>query len=360
MKKILTLLILGTLILTGCSNNKDIDNKNSSEQSKPETSSTPNENEPPIEAVVIPSNPFTGIPVPEENLLNRPLAVMINNISASMPQSGIGTADVVFEMPVEGNSSRIMAVFADNTTMPNMGSIRSSRHDFVELIAPFDPLYLHFGYSDSAKNSIETNNISSLNGIKIANIAFFQDQQKLESRASEHTWFSNVDYLKSGAVKEEYSDKISTPLAPMFSFVEGSAMANYPEATAVNSATVRISNGASATFEYNADKGIYIKSQNGKPHIDENIGQAVEVKNVLVMYTNVGYMADNYHKEVDLSKGSGYYISEGKKVDVTFKKEGIDGYLKAYTLDGQELTMNQGNTWVYITPQENKEKEILQ
>ena len=359
MKKIITLLILGALILTSCGKSNSIKDQNSSVDSKPQTSSTESQEEKPV-VDTTPINPFTGVTVPKENLLNRPLAVMINNIGASLPQSGIGTADVVFEMPVEGNASRIMAVFADNTTMPNMGSIRSSRHDFVELIAPFDPLYLHFGYSDSAKSAIEKNSIDNLNGIKIANIAFFQDQQKLNDRASEHTWFSNVDYLKNGAVKEGYSDTIATPLSPMFSFAKGSAMANYTDATAVNSATVRISNGATATFDYNAENGLYVKSQNGKPHLDENLGKSVEVKNVLVMYANVGYMADNYHKEVDLSKGNGYYLSEGKKVDVTFKKDGIDSYLKAYTLDGKELSINQGNTWVYIAPQENKSKEVLQ
>ena len=43
----------------------------------------------------------------------RPIAVMINNIKDSLPQSGISGADLMYEMVTEGGITRMMAVYSD-------------------------------------------------------------------------------------------------------------------------------------------------------------------------------------------------------------------------------------------------------
>ena len=57
----------------------------------------------------------------------RPVAVMINNIGEAMPQSGIGQADVIYEMIVEGGITRLMAVFSDYSGLEKIGPVRSAR-----------------------------------------------------------------------------------------------------------------------------------------------------------------------------------------------------------------------------------------
>lgn len=90
-------------------------------------------------------SPLTGEAGYDESLLlNRPVAVMVNNIEQSLPQRGISKADIVYEMPVEGGITRLMAVFSDYHDLPEIGSIRSARHDYVELALPLDAIYLHF------------------------------------------------------------------------------------------------------------------------------------------------------------------------------------------------------------------------
>ena len=56
---------------------------------------------------------LTGEWVDPEVNQNRPIAIMINNIGEAMPQSGIGQADVIYEMVVEGGITRLMAVYSD-------------------------------------------------------------------------------------------------------------------------------------------------------------------------------------------------------------------------------------------------------
>lgn len=58
-------------------------------------------------------NPLTGVSgISEEKTKNRPVAVMINNISTAQPvQTGLNKADIIYETEVEGGITRLMAVF---------------------------------------------------------------------------------------------------------------------------------------------------------------------------------------------------------------------------------------------------------
>lgn len=56
----------------------------------------------------------------------RPVAVMINNIKASLPQYGISKADILFEVLVEGGITRLMALYGDYTKVPKVCSVRSA------------------------------------------------------------------------------------------------------------------------------------------------------------------------------------------------------------------------------------------
>lgn len=54
--------------------------------------------------------PLTGLPV-EQPVLERPLAVMINNAPAARPQAGLSQADMVYEVLAEGGITRLVAFF---------------------------------------------------------------------------------------------------------------------------------------------------------------------------------------------------------------------------------------------------------
>ena len=56
-------------------------------------------------------NLLTGIDdLSKEAIGKRPVAVMVNNVEDALPQYGVGAADVIFELPVEGNLTRLMAL----------------------------------------------------------------------------------------------------------------------------------------------------------------------------------------------------------------------------------------------------------
>ena len=80
-------------------------------------------------------NPLTGEYGFNENAVGkRPVAVMVSNIKAALPQYGIDEADIVYELPVEGGITRLMAIYADYTNVPDVCSVRSCRY-YYPLIA---------------------------------------------------------------------------------------------------------------------------------------------------------------------------------------------------------------------------------
>ncbi|MEG0894620.1 MAG: DUF3048 domain-containing protein [Oscillospiraceae bacterium] len=344
MKKVICALLMLSM-LVGCTTVNKNSGESSSEISSQDSSSkeiiveeTSSEEE--TKELIL--NPFTG-EILQQPILNRPVAVMINNVEAALPQRGISTADIIYEMPVEYEITRLMAVYADYEKLPDIGSVRSARHDFVELIKPFNPLYIHFGYSPYGRKAIEEYGINNVNGIKIANTAFYQD--KSLNKPSEHTWFTDLEHFKKGIQSNGYTTTLSEPIAPIFNF-GGNDMATGEEMTTIE---VGVTDVYKSKFVYDSSINKYYQFQNGKPRMDTNTNTQCAVTNVLVMNTKVGNVPNSVNKEITLENGSGFYLCNGKKIDVDFKKENKDSNLKVYTKDGKELVMNRGNVWVCVT-----------
>ena len=121
---------------------------------------------------------------------SRPIAVMIDNVGSARPQAGLNEAYIVYEIIVEGNQTRLMALFKDKD-LSKIGPIRSSRHYFLDYVLENDAIYTHFGYSDPAKNDIAQLGINNVNGL--IDSGFWRDTSL--NVAYEHTAFTNMDNI---------------------------------------------------------------------------------------------------------------------------------------------------------------------
>jgi len=72
----------------------------------------------------------------------RPVAVMTNNHVDARPQSGLNSADVVYEALAESGITRYMAIYWSQAPK-KVGPIRSSRQYYIEWLSPYDPLYIY-------------------------------------------------------------------------------------------------------------------------------------------------------------------------------------------------------------------------
>ena len=96
---------------------------------------------------------------------SRSYAVMINNHSAArLHHAGLQDAYLIYEIIVEGGLTRYMAVFKDQDTA-KIGSVRSSRHYFLDYAMENDAIYVHWGWSPQAQSDISKYKINNINGL---------------------------------------------------------------------------------------------------------------------------------------------------------------------------------------------------
>ena len=95
---------------------------------------------------------------------------MIPNNKAALPQYGISKASIIYEAPVEGRTTRLMAYFEDYDDLERIGPARSSRDYYVYEAMAYDAIYCNWGlavpYVSDLINSDRVDNISvTLQGI---------------------------------------------------------------------------------------------------------------------------------------------------------------------------------------------------
>jgi len=292
-------------------------------------------------------NPINGLPVSDPSAVSaRPVGIMINNIKTATPQAGISSADLLYELEVEGDITRLMAVFANPADVPEIGSIRSLRHDFIDLAGAFGAIVVHFGGSYAAYDQVmiqNTDNIDSTN----ADFAYWRDANWRASRGYEHSVKTTGENLLKAIDKLGISDQSTNGNRAWFYFQPTADIVPATGGSAVK-ATAPFSNYAVATFTYDSTSKTYKKGQFNSDHIDESTGKALEFTNVLLLQAPVTQFNGDILKEYDLTSGSGYYLTGGAYEKITWKKGGTAQPWIFTRADGSELTLNRGKIYIGV------------
>ncbi len=297
-------------------------------------------------------DPLTGVgKVSEERAKSRPVAVMINNITvAQKAQTGLCAADIVYETYVEGGITRLMAVYGDISEAGQIGTVRSGRYSYIDLANGHGALYVHAGIDGAFAlpyaNEV-TDHIDLLQGA--AQEASFREENGL---AYEHRLYTSGGKLAKTAASMGRRMTLSSVPSPWQKFAPESdpivPEGLLPEGTKVNSVTIPMSTKEyTSKFVYNAETGKYERTHDGTPYTDCKTGETVASRNLFILFTTVS-MLDDEHVKQALEGGSGYYISAGGATELRWEKGGTNDPLTFYGLDGQRLTVNPGNSWVFI------------
>lgn len=289
----------------------------------------------------------------------RPFAVMINNIGVARPvQCGLQKAYIVYEIIVEGGITRYMAVFSGDSDADCIGSIRSSRHYYLDYALENDAIYVHHGQSPQAQEDFSNLKVDRV----VASEPNTGWRQKGLGVSSEHTLFSSIDKIKNGIGKkrteysdERYNDNYGLLLHYSVKPIDLASVAN---AKVANKVDIRYSNSTTTNYEYDAEAKVYKRFVNNKVHKDRITGEQYTFKNIIT------YQVKNYNLNDGSGKGrqglnnvgsgTGYYISEGYAIPIKWSKSDRKAKTK-YTLeDGTELVVNDGNTFIQIQPVNEK------
>ncbi len=295
-------------------------------------------------------NPLTGLEMGSEELTGqRPVAFMINNVKVATPHIGVGHADVVFEMEVEYGLTRMMAYFASVDTVPEIGSIRSIRHNFVDLAGAFDAIPVHVGASYMGNNQMGAQNTDHLDYGVLPN-NFWRDEAWMRDRGYEHSVRTTGELLRQAIDAKDMRIDIDPDYTEPFKFRDSFDIEPAGDIDAIN-VDIPVTYAQRASVKYNEDEQAYEKTEHGAVQVDFADGKPYLYTNVIIIRTSVTEAADIL-REIDLkSGGSGHYISGGKAAEINWSKGSTYDQFKFTYTDGKEVEFNRGKFYIAVISQ---------
>lgn len=288
----------------------------------------------------------------------RSMAVMMPNDKKALPQYGISQASIIYEAPVEGRITRIMAFFEDYDNLEHLGPIRSSRDYYVYEAMGFDAIYCNWGlaipYVEDLLASDLVDNVSqALAGIHNPSSEAF-DRIDRPGYATEYTGYLFIDGYNKAVERHGYDKTYDSSFRGAFLFANDGHPAEYadkPDAVKVYPGGTSSNRGGYGSsrpvFEYNADDGLYYRYQYDAKQIDEMNGEQIAVSNVVFKICE-GQVRDNndYMFFKTYGTGEAYVFTGGKVIKGTWSRDNVDEPTRYFDENGNEIVFNQGKTWV--------------
>ena len=304
----------------------------------------------------------------------RIIAVMVNNISNSArqnarPQRGLSSASIVIESRVEGNISRLCALYSNVDAIPEVGPLRSGRDQFLQLVMPWKALYYHDGESIFCTQYVNQWNYSGLNigGKSYFNTPTHPHVAHRDPRggvvAYEHTEFTSGPEIRQAAENAGIglTYDYDTTFFPFTDYRTGE-IELLEGCQAARSVTVRHSAKYQSAFSYSAADKVYrmqmYSARTGafENAVDELNGQQLVFENLLVCFAPIAaYAGDSGDvQEVQyIAGGPAYLFTRGRVRVCQWSKQAPDLPLEV-TDNGQPVTFNRGRTYLAIVDEDEE------
>ena len=276
---------------------------------------------------------------------DRPIAVMIDNHNQAWPQAGLNQAYLVYEIIVEGGETRLMALFK-GVNVDKIGPVRSSRHYFLDYVMENDAIYAHYGWSPQAQSDITKYSINNINGITESEKTFW----RVKDKSAPHNAVTSTEALLKVAKAKGY--KTTSTKESVLNYVTDEV--ELKDGQGATTITIPHSSLQKVKYEYDEQNQVYKRYARNKEQTDWDTGNSVTTKNIIITF------CDNYTLDDSENKGrqglknigtfDGYYITNGKAIKIKCIKEARNTQTKYEDLQGNEIKVNDGNTWINICP----------
>ena len=313
----------------------------------------------------------------------RPLFVMIENSVDSRPQSGLNSADVIYEAVAEGGITRFGAVFYCGVAAKDtiVGPVRSARTHYINAASEYNyPLYTHVGgancgssdpklcTTDKRVQALEQINQygwggskgNDLNQFSIGFPTFWRDYERLgRTVATEHTMYSSTEKLwkyaagrgwtnKDPSGKLEWSDKF-TP----FSFKDDAS--DKGTVSKISFGFWESYHDFDVTWTHDTTTNSYTRENGGSAHKDLNDDSTLTAKVVVVQFAKeLGPLDEHKHMLYEIiGTGKGIVFQDGTAVEATWSKKDREARTIWTDAKGKKLSFNRGKIVFEILPLDN-------
>lgn len=280
-----------------------------------------------------------------EDQNRHPVAIMVENHTASRPQSGLDKANIVFEALAEGGITRFLALYTLTDPIQEIGPVRSARPYYIDWARGYNAMYVHIGGSPKALARLSSTNVFDLN--QFFNSQYFY-RDKTRDVASEHTLYTSAKLMqlalldKQAPTEGDYQPWKYKPDAD-------SSSRPASQHISINFSTFSYK----VDYEYDPVKNDYARQQAEQPHVMRD-GTAIRARNVVILTVKrrLEEPVDGKGRlEMDTTgAGAARYFLDGKEIIGTWSKRSPQDPLELRLEDGSDLQLNAGQTWVEVVP----------
>jgi hypothetical protein len=279
----------------------------------------------------------TGLPTTTcDESDRRPYAIMLASDPQARPLSGIGTADLVFEMPVTPNGiTRMMAVYRCN--LPDeIGSIRSARLDFLDLVERIDAIYVHWGGERDALAHLEAGRLDNINALIYDGSVFYRKQDV----PPPHNGFTSAERLQKKADELRYPDTTD--------IIWWSERDKPPRRSLTNTTnTLSLTYGSShIRWTYDETSNSWLRERDGIPETDARTGEVVRAGAVLLIKSEETLLRDDYLSVRATGSGRGALYQDGIRQEIRWEGNGIAPLRLTDPTSGTVIGIAPGPVWV--------------
>lgn len=279
---------------------------------------------------------------------DRPIAIMIDNHKNAMPQANLLEAELVYEIIVEYGETRLMAIYKGDD-LEKIGPIRSARHYFVDYALENDAIYVHYGESPQAEEAIKKYFVPDINGINESEDYFWRTSDRY---APHNVVTSTKSILK---IAEEKGYRTTSNEDSVLNYVVDEV--NLEEGQNAQSITIPYSEYNTVSYEYDSENKNYVRYSRDVKQVDWDTKEPVTVKNIIIAKVENSTLNDGADKDrqtIDnIGTLEGYYITNGKAIPITCEKESVTSKTIYKDLNGNEIKVNDGNTFIQMCPDDS-------
>lgn len=275
---------------------------------------------------------------------SRVIAVMIDNDNSdARPHAGIEDAFLIYEAYVEGGATRMMALFKDVQT-EKIGPVRSSRHYFLDYALENDAIYVHYGWSPKAQADIPALGVNNINGVLDGGVVFWRDNTYTRGY---HNAFTSIEKITNFAKKtKDYRDT-----SEVSNFKKNTKDKDI-EGDSVNKIVLPYAGFYNVSYEYDKTENYYKRYINKNAHTTQK-NNHISPTNIIIQkavnYTISGDASGRQELNT-VGTGEGFFITGGNVAKITWSKPDRKSKTTYKFENGEEISLNPGQTWIQIVP----------
>lgn len=276
---------------------------------------------------------------------DRPIAVMIDNHKSAWPQAGLNDAYLVYEIIVEGGETRLMPVFK-GVNLEKIGPVRSSRHYFLDYALENGAIYVHYGWSPQAETDIKKLKVNNINGIAQS----AKDFWRVKDKKSPHNAVTSTKNILQMAEEKGYKTQSNEKSILDYQVEEISL----DEGKTASKIEIPYSKSNIVSYIYDETNKKYIRYSKNTKQTDWTTKRDITTKNIIITFVANYTLNDGENKDrqglKNIGDKKGYYITNGKAIEIVCSKSSRTAKTVYKDLQGNEIKVNDGNTFIQICP----------